>query len=90
MSNLTKEAMELLNATGIQFGRQNPDRKSGFPCPSCGHEQRMQPYISFLAPVYETYMCNKCGGIFYELVDKSKLDEAIKNAAPHLMSKAIE
>lgn len=54
-------------------------KESQFFCPKC--KQRMYAYISFLAPTYQTYMCKKCGGIFYDLVDESKLEDVVRNAA---------
>jgi hypothetical protein len=35
----------------------------------------MSDYISFLLPVYQTFMCDGCGGIFYDLLDAAKLEE---------------
>lgn len=47
-------------------------------CPKCGGI--LKPTISYMAPIYETTMCDTCGGLFYELKDKSKLEEIQRNA----------
>ena len=49
-----------------------------YSCPKDG--KLMMPYISLLAPTYETYMCENCGGIFYDLTDEKQLNEIIKKA----------
>lgn len=53
----------------------------------------MIPYVSFLAPTYKTYICNQCGGIFYDLVDSARLEEIkgsmIQNARKKLTDKDI-
>ena len=55
-------------------------------CPKDGLP--LTPYISFLAPTYETYICDSCGGIWYDLVDKEQLEQIrasiIQNAKARL------
>jgi len=54
----------------------------------------MVDYVSFLAPTYQTYICNACGGIFYDLVDSGRLEEIkgnmIQNAKKKLKDADIE
>ena len=47
-------------------------------CPKCS--DLLYPTISYMAPIYETTICFKCGGLFYELKDKSQLEEITNNA----------
>jgi hypothetical protein len=57
-------------------------------CPKDGEE--MADYVSFLAPVYQTFMCEKCGSLFYDLKDEKKLKAIIDNAQQVMAASILE